>query len=318
MPIQGIDLPDDTIVLPVGHRSTLRVAIPHTSTPGHPSASFRTAPAVAVANGWVAVCEQASRLALPTSPWWKPSFRRCDLLLEGPAEPGSDALGFLFDVAQLTRLGDGAEAWLPEIVEPVAEVARLGDPRVDDVLVGLERLALRAHDSRAAKDLSKLAARRRTDTLASGTPIEDRTRDPAAAIRQSVRTALELATESRGAYLDRIERTLVSNGDVLPGGIPTAWLGSELRGPRAADLRRSSSGTRFAGTAIGLRCCGSSPATRSACRRAALDAAWSTSALSGEALWQSQVVTSRPLASRSDPDVTTRRPQPGDDSVSFG
>ena len=41
VPIQGIDLPDDAIVLPVGHRSTLRVAIPHTSTSGTPERLVR-------------------------------------------------------------------------------------------------------------------------------------------------------------------------------------------------------------------------------------------------------------------------------------
>ena len=300
VPIRGIDLPDDAIVLPVGHRSTLRVAIPHTSMPGAPERLVRAAPAAAVANGWVAVCEQASRLTLPDASLVEAVVSaRCDLLLEGPAQPGSDALGFLFDVAHLTRLGDGAEAWLPEIVEPVAEVARLGDPRVDDVLVGLERLALRAHDSRAAKDLSKLAARRRADAVAASAAI--------------ARTALELATESRGAYLDRIERTLVSNGDVLPGGIPAAWLGANFEVHGLPTSARAS-------IAYAVRWHGDRPAvlweqtgdavTLSA---SALDAAWSTAAVSGEALWQSQQVPSG-----GDHDGATLRPEPGDDSVSFG
>ena len=314
VPIQGIDLPADAIVLPVGHRSTVRVAIPHTSTSGTPERLVRAAPASAVANGWVAVCEQASRLALPDLSLVEAVVSaRCDLLLEGPAEPGSDALGFLFDVAHLTRLGDGAEAWLPEIVDPVAEVARSVDPRVDDVLVGLERLALRAGDGRAAKDLSKLAARRRADAVAVQAPIDDRIRARTAASAVIARTALELATESRGAYLDRIERTLVSNGDILPGGIPTAWLGANFEVHGLPTSARSSIG-------YAVRWHGDRPAvlweqsgdavTLSA---SALDAAWSTSDRSGEALWKSQAVTSG-----SDPDVTTRRPQPGDDSVSFG
>jgi hypothetical protein len=222
---------------------------------------------------------------------------RCDLLLEGPGEPRADALGFLFDVAQLARLGDGADAWLPEIVEPVAEVARRVVRRVDDALVALERLAFGAGDERAAGDLAALATRRRTDGLAAASTF---TGSP---------TAVELATESRGGYLDRIERTLVSNGDLLPSGIPTSWLGANFEVHGVPTSARSA-------ISYAVRWHGDRPAvlweqtgTPICLTAVAVDASWTTRAVQGEALWGAQVAVAPP---------ETIQPEPGDDSVSFG
>jgi len=105
----------------------------------------------------------------------------------------------------------------------------------------------------------------------------------------------------------------VSNGDVLPGGIPAAWLGANFEVHGLPTSARAS-------IAYAVRWHGDRPAvlweqtgdavTLSA---SALDAAWSTAAVSGEALWQSQQVPSG-----GDHDGATLRPEPGDDSVSFG
>ncbi len=308
VPIQGIDLPADTIVLPVGHRSSVRVGIPHavgadpasTIRPGDRLA--RAPQASAVAAGWLAVCERPSRFVLPDAALAEMIISaRSDLLLEGPVDPQRDALGFLFDVAQLTRLGDGADAWLPEIVEPVAEIARVRSRRVDDVLVALERLALTARDVRAAGDLAALAARRRSDGL-----------NPAVSVGRGAETAVELATESRGASLDRIERTLVSDGDLLPSGVPATWLGANFEVHAAPTSARST-------ISYAVRWHGERPAVLweqsgapVVLTASALDPEWSTSDVQGESLWKPQGVPTAPGTTSS------LRPEPGDESVSFG
>ena len=64
VPVEGIDLPPDTIVLPVGHRTRIRVARAH-----GPSRLDRLPDELAgpnqVAGGWLAHAEVASRLVLP-------------------------------------------------------------------------------------------------------------------------------------------------------------------------------------------------------------------------------------------------------------
>ena len=124
VPIQGIDLPDDAIVLPVGHRASVRVAVandPRQTGNRLPS----VAPALAVARGWLAVVHRASRLVLPDDGMVDAvTAARCDLLLDGPVDASVDPAGFLLDVAELARLGGDADSWMPEIVEPIARIAR--------------------------------------------------------------------------------------------------------------------------------------------------------------------------------------------------
>ena len=118
VPVQGIELDASAsccrsvIGRACGWRSPTVAA-----TPGR---SRRRVPAVAaVVSGWLTVCERASRLGLPDQQLVEAVVAaRCDLLLDGPVDP-ADPLGFLFDVAQLVRLGDGADAWLPEVIGPL-------------------------------------------------------------------------------------------------------------------------------------------------------------------------------------------------------
>ena len=164
VPINGIDLPEGSIVLPVGHRTSVRVAIPHDPSRVDVWALPTLAPAMAVVRGWSTVVHRASRLVLPDDGMVDAvTAARCDLLLDGPVDAGDDPIGFLLDVAELGRLGDGADAWMPEIVEPIASVGRRADPEVDLALRACERLALAAGDDRAAGDIARLRARRVKD-----------------------------------------------------------------------------------------------------------------------------------------------------------
>lgn len=60
VPIEGIDVPATTIVLPIGHRAAVTVALDHHGA-GAGSLPAGSSPAEATARGWVAFAERASR-----------------------------------------------------------------------------------------------------------------------------------------------------------------------------------------------------------------------------------------------------------------
>jgi hypothetical protein len=303
--IQGIELPADAIVVPIGHRSTVRVAIAHDASAGHRSAGLRPLPdrlasADSVASGWTTVCERASRLVLPDASLTEAvTVARCDLLLDGPVDSESEPLGFLFDVAHLARLGDDAERWLLEVLDPVARVARIADPRVDDALDGLERVAVMAGDDRAARDIAALRIRRRTDGLGRQQSTIDSW------------PVLPGAASSRplGEFLDSVERSLVSGADLLRSGVPSSWLGSnfEVHGLPTSARSTVSFAVRWHGDrpAVLWEQSGA-PVTLTA---QSIDAHWSSSQVQGEALWPApETATTRAAAS----------PMSSDEPISFG
>ena len=221
VPVKGIELDAER------HRPARRSSVERQGgdLPPPPRHRARSRPAcrplAAVVSGWLTVCERASRLGLPDQQLVDAVVAaRCDLLLDGPVDP-ADPLGFLADVAQIVRLGDDADAWLPEVIGPLERIGRERGPRVDEVLVALERLAVTAGDERAAGDIAALVARRRRDGLA-----DRRLRACSLAERIAVQAM------SRGAFVDAVERSLVAagrrTGDVLPGGLPPTWLGANF------------------------------------------------------------------------------------------
>ena len=305
VPIQGIDLPGDAVVVPVGHRSTARIAFSHVASSGRGALPARLAPSTAVVSGWITVCDRASRLVLPAAGLVEAVMAaRCDLLLDGPIDARVDPIGFLFDVAQLARLGEDADGWLPEIVEPVARIARDTDPAVDDVLDGLERLALIAADDRAANDLAALRSQRAGDGIGrEHTPRRAASAAPSAATSRSL-----------GEFVDTVERSVVCGGDLLAGGFPPAWLGSnfEVHGVPTSPRSAVSFAVRWHGDRPALLWEQSGdPVTLAA---PAVDPTWSTTLRQGEALWPSQAGVEMPVQT---PGVLASSP-PSAESVSFG
>lgn len=269
--VQGIELDDSAIVLPIGHRASARVAIPHLPRAGQVALPARTPTIEAVVSGWLTVCERASRLGLSDQSLVDSVVAaRCDLLLDGPVD-ATDELGFLADVGQLARLGDDAEAWLPEAIGPLERVARRQGYLVDEALDTIERLAVVAHDERAAGDITALIERRRRDGLTVDPPtatLADRLASPM----------------SKGQFVDAVERSIVRAGDVLPGGIPTPWLGANFEVHGLPTSARST-------VSFAVRWHGSRPAIlweqageAVTLTAAAIDTGWSSNAVSGEAL----------------------------------
>ena len=229
VPIQGIDLPDEAIVLPVAHTASVRVAIPHDPARFSTWSLPTLAPAMAVVRGWETVVHRASRLVLPDAGLGEAvTAARSDLLLSGPVDAGADVVGFLLDVAELGRLGDDADAWMPEIVEPIAWISRSDDPEVELALRACERLAVSAGDDRAAGDLARIRERR----IRSG-----RTPETMAAGQSSFSDLRR--GESVGRFVAQVEQRIADEGRLLPLGIPRRWLGSNFEvhgvptGPRS-------------------------------------------------------------------------------------
>ena len=275
VPIQGIDLPDGAIVLPVAHTASVRVAIPHDPSRFSTWSLPTLAPAMAVVRGWETVVHRASRLVLPDAGLGEAvTAARSDLLLSGPIDADNDVVGFLLDVAELGRLGDDADAWMPEIVEPIASIARSDDPEVELALRACERLAVSAGDDRAAGDLARIRERRirrgrAPQTVSAG---------------QSSFSDLQRG-ESVGRFVAEVEQRIADEGRLLPLGIPRRWLGSNFEVHGVPTGPRSTVG-------FAVRWHGERPAVLWEQRgpsqlltAPAVDADWSSNAAAGEALW---------------------------------
>jgi hypothetical protein len=317
VPIQGLDLPDGATVLPVGHRAIARVALPFPGGAG-PSALANVPPALAVVRGWSRVVEQASRLVLPDERLVEALVAaRCDLLLEGPVAAEDDAVGFLLDVAELVRCGDAAEAWLLAVVEPAERVAKHAARRgasVDDVADALAALgacrivAIRAGDERAASDIDRTLSR-----LAAKHGSLDSSAGSAGAIAS-------FADVRRGASVGRfvrsIERRIADGGRLLPGGIPTSWLGSnfEVHGVPTSPATTVSFAVRWHGERPAVlweqHATGDNPTVELSASD--VDPDWRASEASGETLWPApERERARPALS-----ITVDR-DPDADDVSF-
>jgi hypothetical protein len=275
VPIRGIDLPEGAIVLPVAHRASVRVAIPHDPDRFSTWALPTLAPAMAVVRGWESMVHRASRLVLPDAGLGDAvTAARSDLLLAGPVEASDDAVGFLLDVAELGRLGDGADAWMPEIVEPIASIARGDDAEVDLALRACERLAVAAGDERAAADIGAIRRRR----------VRDGRSMPSSGATTSSFSDLQRG-RSVGRFVAEVERRIADEGRLLPLGIPRRWLGSNFEVHGVPTGPRSTVG-------FAVRWHGERPAVlweqhgdTQRLTAPAVDPDWSSDATSGEALW---------------------------------
>lgn len=275
VPINGIDLPPGSIVLPLGHRTSIRVAIPHDPTRFTTWALPTLAPSAAVVRGWETITHRASRLVLPDDGLVDAvTAARADLLLGGPVDAHDDPIGFLLDVAELGRLGDGADTWMPEIVEPIAAVARSDDREVDLALRACERLALAAHDDRAAGDIARIRERRLRDGRSVG--IESGTPTSFSDLHRGA---------SVGRFVGQVEQRIADEGHLLPLGIPRRWLGTNFEVHGIPTGPRSTVG-------FAVRWHGDRPAVLweqvgEPVRLSApkVDPEWSSEAISGESLW---------------------------------
>jgi hypothetical protein len=227
VPIEGIDLPAEAIVLPVGHRASVTVGIAHTRRGDAP---LPTLPgASAVVHGWITRTDVASRLDLPQQALVE-SVRtaRCELLLGDLAAADDQPERYLLGLGDLVRLGEldaaAAAASAPDVARAVTAAARRHEPLRGAALDAAGVVLHAAGEQRALADLEGLRVRD-VDNVAVTTPDGDI------------------------AAVAAVERRIAAGPKLFPHGIPEAWRGQhfEAHGLVAGPASRLSLAVRWHG-----------------------------------------------------------------------
>jgi|LakMenEpi03Aug12_release.lakeMendotaPanAssembly.Ray.scaffolds.fasta_scaffold44785_4 hypothetical protein len=272
-PIPGIDLPEGSIALPLGHRSTLRVALPFGDMPvGVDLAALPSA--VQVSRGWLQAVESASRLVSADAPvaqaFDEVNAARCELLVCGIPNPADDPLGALIGGIELVRLGENPYIWIDELV-PLAEQCLAGAEdharfMLAHAVAGLQFVLAKAGEPRAVRDVARAWSR----VVGEGSS------------GWSARTPLHIIANLEQQLLSvRSDNT----GVLLPRGIPHEWRGINfeahgLCGPAGA---RVGFALRWHGENAAVLWETSSPDIRLV---SGVDATWSSAGTAGgDALW---------------------------------
>ena len=207
VPIQGIDLPPGSIVVPVGHRASVTVALAHRGPSGG-HLPDRVASAAAVARGWIGRVDTASRLEL-ADPSAVEVVRaaRCELVLCGPADAGDDPVQFLLGAAELVRMAEWDErdavAVVPDVAAAVERAAVDPSPLAGAALRAAGVVLATAGERRALADLGRILGRR--DGRVGPVPDEEGV-----------------------AAIAALEGRLATGGRLFPDGIPPAWRGVDV------------------------------------------------------------------------------------------
>ena len=115
VPPQGGDAPADALVIPIGHRASVRVGLPFGARDGGRLPDDLATPAQ-VARGWLVQTGAGVDLRLPEGgPAVPLATVRAALLLDGPGN-ALDGARFLVAVCELGRLGVDPEPWLDDVV----------------------------------------------------------------------------------------------------------------------------------------------------------------------------------------------------------
>ena len=270
-PAQGIDLPADTVIYPVGHQAVVVVARPHGDVAAGTALPDTVASADQVARGWLAQTQRASRLQLPDVALVEAvTAARCELLLNGPSSGESgdgegdgdgDPATFLLGVAELVRMGDRPSIWVPGIAEQLERWARSGTQIGTPMSVeAAARVLHAAGEHRAVDDLRKMNL-------------------PLTAESRSVMPTFP------GLVPAWVEHQLVRSdehtAELMPQGFPQAWLGVSFEAHGLAIGLAST-------LSFAIRWHGERPAVLWEVTGAPMPlthGAWSTGQLSGEALW---------------------------------
>ena len=272
VPIQGIELPPEAIVLPLGHQASVQVALAHDGRRGGQLAASLPS-ALQVARGWLIQMERASRLVLPDASWMeRVTSARCDLALAGLDAPEDDPVAFLLGAHELSRLGTSVDDWIPMVVDAAEQLARgavrAGGPTWDEdrALVATRALLTAGHEQRGAADAA--AIRLRLGERRSAAPA------PPDGVRIVAWVEDQLA---RPAPDDSCA--------LLPSGFPPSWLGADFECYRlpAGDGADLSFAVRWHGERPALLWeLHGAPSLR--ITGGGADAAWSTTDGHGEAL----------------------------------
>ncbi len=156
MAIQGIELPEASIVIPIGKGSTIRIAL------GQGTGSLPTTVPSAddVMRGWLGVIDRLPRLVLPDDAVRLSVLRdRSDLLLaDVPTQ--ADPVAFLLAASERVRCGQPAEPLVDDVVVAAVAVAKLSkkttQPGAAAALSRAAEILWRADQPTAASDVDRM------------------------------------------------------------------------------------------------------------------------------------------------------------------
>ena len=285
VPIEGIDLPDGSFVVPLAHTATVRVAVAHGEQRSGPLPAVSSV--MQVVRGWTSLTERASRFVLPdgergSSLAAAVTAERCEIALGSIPRAADDAAGYLLALHELVRMGEAPDHWIPELVDAIEQLAPERSWDADVALEAAQRVLAVADERRGGRDLAKIVAKR--------TPSARPTSPP-----DGVRAI---------AWLETL---LAQRSDLLPTGLPVAWLGQSL------DVYGIPTDVGSA-VSFAIRWHGERPAVLweqsgppKPLTASTLAPAWSSDETTGETLWPVPPNAAEMIAPTSDDDVATDR-----------
>ena len=245
--VQGIDLPVGSVVFPVGHHATLRVAILIGDLERNlerkiSAQELESLPSFEqVERGWLAALRVASRVDVPEASWESIlTTQRCKVLLAGDGgatgdgESGSDDdfVDLILDRAERVKLGDKADQWVDEVaVATESVIRRCAKNRnakwFDERAIVLASMVLnRAGEKRGQKDIAQAWSRVVSDAVGSG--------DFGSVLRVDAEVGRDqIANFSGVRQIAWVESQLVAQRhdgviEICPRGIDATWLGANF------------------------------------------------------------------------------------------
>jgi hypothetical protein len=269
VPINGIDLPEGSFVMPLGHAAVLRVGIPHRRTAqggaGVGGPLPKISPAPAVVRGWLSLTDRASRFVLPDGEQGsalvdRVRAERCELALGSIPRAAEDAAGYAIALGELIRMGEQPDHWIPELVDAVESLGATTGWLADTALVAAGRILVVADERRARRDLQRIFDRRamspRPESVPDGVGV-----------------------------IPWLEQCFASSGQIMASGIPAPWFGQSFEVYNVPTTDTSS-------VSFAVRWHGDRPAVLWEQHGApvqltgpVVDPAWVTTEVKGEALW---------------------------------
>ena len=245
--VQGIDLPVGSVVFPVGHHATMRVAILIGDLERNlerkiSAQELESLPSFEqVERGWLAALRVASRVDVPEASWESIlTTQRCKLLLTagggttGNGESGNDDdfVDLILDRAERVKLGDKADQWVDEVAAATESVIRRCAKNrnakwFDERAIVLASMVLnRAGEKRGQKDVAQAWSRVVSDAVGLG--------DFGLVLGVDAEVGRDqLANFSGVRQIAWVESQLVAQRhdgviEICPRGIDAAWLGANF------------------------------------------------------------------------------------------
>ena len=245
--VQGIDLPVGSVVFPVGHHATMRVAILIRDLERNlerkiSAQELESLPSFEqVERGWLAALRVASRVDVPEASWGGIlTTQRCKLLLsgdggatsDGVSSSGDEFVDLILDRAERVKLGDKPDQWVDEVAAATESVfrrcAKNRDTKWYDerAIMSASMVLHKAGETRGQKDIAETWSRVVSDVV--GTGAFGSRLDVGAEIARD-----QLASFSGVRQIAWVESQLVTQRrdnviEICPRGIDAAWLGANF------------------------------------------------------------------------------------------